>query len=152
MLYFANTRWVLLGKVITRVFILWEPLHEYFLVYLPVNQKVQVQNNDRYERIKETLTSYVIKIRLQFVLFLCENIFDRFLTLFQQEAPLIHVLHSELSSLYRLVLLQFLKTDYAGDKVGGCLLDLDFKLNEKQLNNKHIRIGNVNIDLEAFIS
>ncbi|CAF4117335.1 unnamed protein product [Rotaria magnacalcarata] len=141
MLYFANTRWVLLGKVITRVFILWEPLHEYFLVYLPVNQKVQVQNNDRYERIKETLTSYVIKIRLQFVLFLCENIFDRFLTLFQQEAPLIHVLHSELSSLYRLVLLQFLKTDYAGDKVGGCLLDLDFKLNEKQLNNKHIRIG-----------
>ncbi|CAM4842632.1 unnamed protein product [Rotaria magnacalcarata] len=121
--------------------VLWEPLHEYFLVYLPVNQKVQVQNNDRYERIKETLTSYVIKIRLQFVLFLCENIFDRFLTLFQQEAPLIHVLHSELSSLYRLVLLQFLKTDYAGDKVGGCLLDLDFKLNEKQLNNKHIRIG-----------
>ncbi|CAF4943706.1 unnamed protein product, partial [Rotaria socialis] len=140
-LYFANTRWVLLGKVITRVFILWEPLQEYFLVYLPENQKLQVQNNDRYEKIKETLTSYVIKIRLQFVLFLCETIFDRFLTLFQQEAPLIHVLHYELSSLYRLVLLQFLTTDYVGDKVDGFLLDLDFKLNEKQLNNKQIRIG-----------
>lgn len=132
--------------------VLWEPLHEYFLVYLPVNQKVQVQNNDRYERIKETLTSYVIKIRLQFVLFLCETIFDRFLTLFQQEAPLIHVLHYELSSLYRLVLLQFLKTDYVGDKAGGCLLDLDFKLSEKQLNNKQIRIGNVKIHPEIIIS
>ncbi|CAF3380128.1 unnamed protein product, partial [Rotaria socialis] len=78
---------------------------------------------------------------LQFVLFLCETIFDSILTLFQQEAPLIHVLHYELSSLYRLVLLQFLTTDYVGDKVDGFLLDLDFKLNEKQLNNKQIRIG-----------
>ncbi|CAF4919702.1 unnamed protein product, partial [Rotaria sp. Silwood1] len=140
-LYFTNTRWVLLGKVITRVLTLWEPLHEYFLMYLPVNKKQQVQNNDRYERIKESLTSYVIKIRLQFVLFLCETIFDRFLTLFQQEAPLIHLLYYELPSLYRLVLLQFLTSDCVGDKVGGDLLYIDFKLNEKQLNNKNIRIG-----------
>ncbi|CAF1584973.1 unnamed protein product [Rotaria magnacalcarata] len=146
-LYFVNTRWVLLDKVITRVFILWGPLQEYFLVYLPVNQKLQVQNNDRYEKIKETLTSYVIKIRLQFVLFLCETIFDRFLTLFQQETPLIHVLHYELSSLYCLVLLKFLTTDYVDDKVGGFLLDLDFKLNEKQLNNKQIRIGEETLKL-----
>ncbi|CAF1535172.1 unnamed protein product, partial [Rotaria sp. Silwood1] len=140
-LYFTNTRWVWLGKVITRVLPLWEPLHEYFLMYLPVNKKQQVQNNDRYERIKESLTSYVIKIRLQFVLFLCETIFDRFLTLFQQEAPLIHLLYYELPSLYRLVLLQFLTSDCVGDKVGGDLLYIDFKLNEKQLNNKNIRIG-----------
>jgi hypothetical protein len=71
---------------------LWEPLHEYFLVFLPDNNKSQIEKNERYERIKLTLTSYVIKIRLQFVLFLCETIFDRFLTLFQQEAPLIHAL------------------------------------------------------------
>ena len=122
-------------------------MYEYFLIYLPANKKLQVQNNNRYERIKDSLTSYVIKIRLQFVLFLCETIFDRFLTLFQQEAPLIHLLYYELSSLFRLVLLQFLTPDYVGDKVGGDLLDIDFKLNEKQLNNKNIRIGNLKINL-----
>ncbi|CAF4661877.1 unnamed protein product [Rotaria sp. Silwood2] len=141
MLYFTNTRWVLLGKVITRILTLWEPLHECFLTFLPDNQKVQIRNNERYDRIKLTLTSYVIKIRLHFILFLCETIFDRFLTLFQQEAPLIHLLHYELSSLYRMILLKFLAHDYVGDKAGGDLLDIDFKLNEKQLNNKHIRIG-----------
>ncbi|CAF2889007.1 unnamed protein product [Rotaria sp. Silwood2] len=140
MLYFTNTRWVLLGKVITRILTLWEPLHECFLTFLPDNQKVQIRNNERYDRIKLTLTSYVIKIRLHFILFLCETIFDRFLTLFQQEAPLIHLLHYELSSLYRMILLKFLAHDYVGDKAGGDLLDIDFILNEKQLNNKHIRI------------
>ncbi len=129
---------------------LWEPLHEYFLMFLPGNQQLQIQNNERYERIKLTLTSYVIKIRLQFVLFLCETIFDRFLTLFQQEAPLIHILYSELSSLYRLILLQFVVHDYVGDKSGGDLLNMDFKLNEKQLTHKHIRIGIINSMLKYF--
>ncbi|CAF2061871.1 unnamed protein product [Rotaria magnacalcarata] len=140
-LYFTNTRWVLLGKVINRVLVLWEPLNEYFLVFLPTNQKQQIQKNDRYDRIKLSLTSYKTKIQLQFVLFLCETIFDRFLTLFQQEAPLIHLLHLELSTLYRGVLVQFLVPEYVGDKTGGDLLDLDFTLNEKQLNNTQICIG-----------
>ncbi|CAF4586322.1 unnamed protein product [Rotaria sp. Silwood1] len=141
LLYFTSTRWVLLGKVITRVLTLWEPLKEYFLVLLPTKEKKQIQKNDRYDRIKLSLTSYTIKIQLQFVLFLCETIFDRFLTFFQQEAPLIHLLYVELSALYRDVLVQFLVPDYVGNKTGNELLNLDFKLKEKQLNNKQIRIG-----------
>jgi hypothetical protein len=162
LLYFTITRWVLLGKVIARVLsklidnylpftllecyiwlfvVLWEPLNEYFLVFLPTYHKTQIHKNDKYEKIKSHLTSNLSKIRLQFVLFLCENIFDRFLTWFQQEGPLIHLLHHELSELFHLILLQFLKSDYVADKSGSDLLDLDFKLNEKQLNNKQIRIG-----------
>ncbi|CAF0875911.1 unnamed protein product [Didymodactylos carnosus] len=95
LLYFVITRGILLGKVIARVLTLWEALNEYFLVFLPSNQKVQIRDNDRYDPIKSNLTSSVAKIRLQFVLFLSD----------------------------------------------GDLLDLDFKLNEKQLNNTHIRIG-----------
>ncbi|CAF5040147.1 unnamed protein product, partial [Rotaria socialis] len=30
LLYFTITRWVLLGKVISRVLELWDPLNEYF--------------------------------------------------------------------------------------------------------------------------
>jgi len=165
LLYFTITRWILLGKVIERVLsrlidtllsfifalkyyvrfflVLWEPLNEYFLNFLPVVQKAQIYKNDKYEKIKSNLASNVAKIRLQFVLFLCENIFDRFLTWFQQEGPLIHLLHHELSELFHLVLLQFLKSDYVAGKSGGDLINLDFKLNEKQLNNKQIRIGTI---------
>jgi hypothetical protein len=119
-------------------------------MFLPDNNKSQIEKNERYERIKLTLTSYVIKIRLQFVLFLCETIFDRFLTLFQQEAPLIHILYPELSSLYRLILSQFVVHNYVGDKSGVDLLNVDFKLNEKQLNYKCIRIGIINSILKYF--
>jgi hypothetical protein len=163
LLYFTITRWILLGKVIARVlgtfvsdilsfirvfntlFIsslaLWEPLNEYFTVFLPRFQKIQIKKNEKYEKIKSNLTSNLVKIRLQFVQFLCENIFDKFLTWFQQEGPLIHLLHHELSELFHLVLLQFLKPDYVAEVSGSDLLSLDFKLNEKQLNNKQIRIG-----------
>jgi hypothetical protein len=162
LLYFTITRWILLGKVVERVlstFIdnivfhspieifcflylaLWEPLNEYFINFLPCTQKKQIKKNEKYDKIKSNLISNVSKIRLQFVLFLCENIFDRFLTWFQQEGPLIHLLHHELSELFNLVLLQFLKSDYVAEKGGADLLNLDFKLNEKQLNNKQIRIG-----------
>lgn len=122
---------------------LWEPLCDYFLHFLPTTQKVQIQKNDKYDKIKSNLTSNVIKIRLRFVLFLCENIFDRFLTWFQQEGPLIHLLHHELSELLTTVLMKFLKSDYVCEKSGADLLDLDFKLSEKQLTNKQIRIGKV---------
>lgn len=121
-------------------------------MFLPDNQKLQIQKNDRYDRIKLCLTSYTIKIQLQFVLFLCETIFDRFLTFFQQEAPLIHLLYTELSTLYSTVLVQFLVPNYVGNKTGGELLDLDFKLNEKQLNNKQLRIGIITVDIKIVVS
>jgi hypothetical protein len=98
------------------------------------------------------LTSNVVKIRLHFVLFLCENIFDRFLTWFQQEGPLIHLIHHELSELFKLILVKFLKLDFIGEKSGADLLKLDFKLNEKQLTTKHIRIGNIENDLVIFLA
>ena len=164
-LYFVATRWVLLGKVIDRILstyfdktfyvvILtnyldqWNALGEYFLVYLPTNEKAQTLGNAKYDSIKSNLSSHVCKTRLLFVSYLCRSIFDRFLTWFQQEGPLIHLLHQELSDLYRIVLLSFLTPDYVGNKQGAELLKIDFTFAEKQLNSKQLRIGeNLNYKL-----
>jgi len=78
-------------------------------------------------------------------LFLCQSVFDRFLTWFQKEGPLIHLLHSELSDLYRTVLLSFLTAESVGSTIGGALLDIDFKLAEIQLVTKKIQIGKLNL-------
>jgi hypothetical protein len=63
------------------------------------------------------------------------------LTWFQKEGPLIHLLHYELCDLYRTVLLSFLSDQYVGSTFGGALLDIDFKLAEKQLTTKMLQIG-----------
>lgn len=117
-------------------------------MFLPSNQKSIIKANDRYDRIKFNLTSNLAKIRLQFVLFLCENLFERFLTWFQQEGPLIHVVYDELWNLYRNVLLQFLKPDCLGQAGGEKILTVDFKLNEYQLNQRDVRIGK----FESFLN
>ncbi|CAF0854255.1 unnamed protein product [Adineta steineri] len=141
MLYFTCTRWILLGKVIERILKQFDIFREYFLVYLPSKQRKIIQNNSRYDSIKLVLTSSISKVRFNFILFLCRSIFDRCLTWFQKEGPLIHLLYFELCDLYRTVLLSFLSSEYVGSITGGALLDIDFKLSEKQLPTKKLQIG-----------
>ncbi|CAF1279750.1 unnamed protein product [Adineta ricciae] len=47
----------------------------------------------------------------------------------------------KLSDLYRVVLLSFVTIEHVGNKQGGELLSVDYKLAEKQLNDKQIKIG-----------
>lgn len=98
-LYFVATRWVLLGKVIDRILSMYfdqvfhfviftsysdqgTALSEYFLVYLPRNEKAHTSGNSKYDSIKSNLSSNVCKARLLFISHLCRSVFDRFLTWF----------------------------------------------------------------------
>ena len=116
-------------------------LHEYFLIYLPSKQQKSIQKNSRYNAIKEVLMSNISKVRLNFILFLCQSIFDPFLTWFQKEGPFVHLLYYELCELYHTVLLSFLSPEHVGSIFGSALLDIDFKLAEKQLPTKKLQIG-----------
>ncbi|CAF0764829.1 unnamed protein product [Adineta ricciae] len=140
-LYFCITRWVLMGKVVNRILIQWEVLCDYFLRFLPEKQSSQIQKNKRFDNIKLVLSSNLAKVRLNFVLFLCQNIFDRFLTFFQCEEPLIHLLYKELTELYRNILLAFLKPDSVQQKSGSDLLNVDLEQSSIWLSDKEIRIG-----------
>ncbi|CAF3042122.1 unnamed protein product [Rotaria sp. Silwood2] len=77
-LYFSITRWILLGKVIDRILNQWNILCDYFLCFLTEKQPVQIRENKRYESIKLVLSSNFSKVKFNFVLYLCENIFYRF--------------------------------------------------------------------------
>ena len=110
-------------------------------MYLPENDKAPLKDNRRYDSIKSWLSSHLPRTRLLFISYLCRTIFDKFLALFQKTGPMIHLLYQELSNIYRSVLLQFLTSEYIGNKKGSELLSIDFKLSEKQLNDKQIHIG-----------
>jgi hypothetical protein len=81
------------------------------------------------------------KVKLNFVLYLCENIFDRFLTYFQSEEPLIHLLYHEMTELLRNVLLSFLKPDVIQHKSGQELVNISFDQASLWRSEKEIRIG-----------
>ena len=116
-------------------------LREYFLTYLPLRERKLLQNNARYDSIKEVFMTNLLKVRLNFIMFLYRSIFEPFMAWFQREGPLIHSLHKELSELYRAVLLSFLSAEYVGSTSGGALLDIDHKVADKQLPIKTLRIG-----------
>ena len=116
-------------------------LCEYFLIYLPSKQQKSIQKNSRYTDIKEVLMSNILKVRLNFTLFLCQSIFDPFLTWFQKERPLVHLLYYELCELYHTVLLSFLSPEHVRSIFSSALLDIDFKLAEKQLPTNKLQIG-----------
>ncbi|CAF3660668.1 unnamed protein product [Rotaria sp. Silwood1] len=87
------------------------------------------------------LSSSLSKVKFNFVLYLCENIFDRFLTFFQREEPLIHLLYFELNDLCRNVLLSFLKSDSVQQKSGQDLLNINFEQSALWITDKEIKIG-----------
>lgn len=80
-------------------------------------------------------------MRLCFISYLCESVFDRFLVFFQSEEPLIHLLYSELTKLYRNILLSFMEPDSIQQKTGQELLDIDFDQAALWNSNKEMRIG-----------
>jgi hypothetical protein len=110
-------------------------------VYLPENNQAQIKENKKYNSIKSCLSSNVSRTRFLFISYLCRAVFDKFLTVFQKTGPMIHLLYQELSDFYRTVLLSFLTVEYVGNKQGKELLSIDYKLAEKQLNDKQLRIG-----------
>ncbi len=87
------------------------------------------------------MSSNLSKVKLNFILYLCEHIFDRFLTYFQSEEPLIHILYHEMVELYRNVLLSFLKPNVVQQKSGQELLNITFDQANLWRSEKEIRIG-----------
>ncbi|CAF2156109.1 unnamed protein product, partial [Rotaria magnacalcarata] len=140
-LYFSITRWVLMGKVVNRILEQWDTLSDYFLRFLPEKQPSQIRENKRYDNIKLVLSSNLSKVALNFVSYLCENIFDRFLTYFQSEEPLIHLLYNEMVHMYKNILLSFLKPDTINNKSGSDLLNISFEQTVQWTSDKEIKIG-----------
>ena len=89
--------------------------------------------------------SNITRIRLNFILFLCQSIFDRFLTWFLKERLRIYLFYYELCELYRTVLLSFLSHEHVGSTFGTALLDVDFRLTENQLPTKMLQIGKLTL-------
>lgn len=141
----VQSRWLTLIPAVKRVKEKLEAVNKYIFKDLPKAAKETkteraLEGNERYKRICRKLKDPAVTAQLHFLESL-EPVFHPFLTLFQKEEPLVHILHDELSNLVRTIMLRFLKPEVVGDKRDKELLSIDVSKSDNQLSDQMLVIG-----------
>ena len=109
---------------------------EYFFEYLPKQKGVEkgAANNERYKRISMLFKrENVILVQIAFLIDAAIP-FQKFLTTFQFEGPLIHILFKKLKSLLKSIVLRFIDPKILEGKSGADLAKIVVDSQEKQLS------------------
>ena len=141
----VQSRWLTLITAVKRVLICWDGVEKYFLVELPrimakEKKEASLKKNERYKRICQNLKNPETFVQLHFLQNL-ESVFHPFLTLFQREEPLIHILYHKLSELLPTIMFRFLKADVVGENKGKQLMAVELSKPENQLSDQLIEVG-----------
>lgn len=138
----VDSRWLTLGPVVARIISIYPALEEYFLKFLPKEKSSwkKLQNNARYRRISSVLKDPTTLVYLNFVLAISLD-FQKYLSLFQTEGPIVHLMYSEMNLLLRTIMLRFLKEEIVGSAEGSKLLDIDIENFDSFLPLKGMNIG-----------
>lgn len=137
---YVSSRWLSMVPVIQRVLEQYEGLREYFLKFLPQHEARTCKNNQRYKQIENHLKDKMTLTKLHFVKSVGLNVTD-FLTKFQKEGPLIHLLHAELCDMLLRLLQKFMTNDALADHQDRTLLIVNVKDTSKCLSLDQINIG-----------
>lgn len=132
------TRWLTLQPAVVRVLSQWPAIIRYFKELSSADKSVE--KNEQYKSIKNLLDNPNTFVQLQFVADIAP-LFSSFLSLFQNEGPMIHVLHSSLCELTTKLLLRFMKTDVVGAKSGKDLSEINVRDVDKMRALDDIEIG-----------
>ncbi len=128
---FIITRWLDAGPTTSRVIDQWNNLKEYFLKFLPINDKISL-NNQRYIQIKTIFQTNLTLIRLNFLVFLYHNIYEQILKWFQQTQPLIHLLYDECEQLIRRLFSSFINEDLIKNQTLDEIINIQFHIQTNQ--------------------
>jgi hypothetical protein len=132
--HFTITRWLEIESVLERIVQQWANLEEYFLRFLPLNNKISI-NHHRYVPIKTMLEMKSTLIRLNFLVFISHNIYRQILLWFQGSQPLIHLLHDECEQLIRRLFSHFINEELIKNKTLDELIHIPFSKQDNQKSN-----------------
>ena len=140
----VQSRWLSLVPALERIATKWDATKRHFLTELPklaTESKTlkQLEDNERYKKISSKLRSNHVLIQIQFLCAVAP-IFQKMLTFLQKEEPLVHVLHDEITSLVRQLLLRYVKQDVIRGKTSSQLVALKVKP-EDHLPDKEMMVG-----------
>lgn len=142
-LRFVDNRWLSMGPVVVRIIQQFDVLREFFL---KGKFDSTTKENARFKRICAQLQSKNITLlRLHFVANITAD-FERFLTIFQDSSPLIHLLHDEMTELVRRILMRFVKQDLVTGKSARGLVSF---VESKLKSENYVSVDSFNIGTEA---
>ena len=111
----CQTRWLSLDKGLVRIIEQYENLKDYFLKSLPTTPafkgKRGINQTERYQRIKNVLTSKTALAYVSFIVHVCQD-FKEFVVPLQSTDPKIHVLYTKCVKLVKDVLSKFVKPNF----------------------------------------
>lgn len=131
-----SSRWLTLEDVTNRLIEQHPALQHYILVSNLITDKER-QKNERIRKLVEILGKPILVPEMLFLKSVLP-IFTKFTRLFQAEAPLIHILYDELSTLILTLLGRFLKEEILVGKSGAQLYEIDFRSSENRLKKPFV--------------
>ena len=108
-----------------------------FVDELPKNDE-NITKNDKYWTIQNALESKEAEIQMEFLISI-KPIFDEFLTKFQKEEPMIHLLYPNCEKLLRLTIGRLMKNKVYKDKRGEDLKKVNVEKVEMQLTSDQFK-------------
>ena len=120
-----------------RVISMKAALVKLFVDELPKNDK-NITKNDKYWTIQNALESKEVEIQMKFLISI-KPIFDEFLTKFQKEEPMIHLLYPNCEKLLKLTIGRLMKNKVYKDKRGEDLKKINVEKVEMQLTSDQFK-------------
>ena len=137
MLKHVSTRWLSIGRCVTRLIEDWHPLRSFFEDEVSKHTKIGSSARTKALSILKSLNSETAKLCCLFLKY-AASAFDPFLTKNQAESPQIHVLHENMQKLMREILTKFVKPTAFKSRLP---FDVEYKLNYNVKDDGDISIG-----------
>jgi hypothetical protein len=137
----VSSRRLTMEPVCQRIIDQFEPLKKYFLNVLPKSANSKASCTlDRYKRIKAVMEDSSTLAYLHFIVYLSSCV-TPFLTLFQTEDPLVHILYDSSNDLVRSLMLKFMKRESVEGKTDQQLCDVKCDDVQNWLSLQVVEIG-----------
>ena len=136
-----SVRWLSIGRSIRRILEQWSGIQK-FVTELQKDAKL-VPKCAAFNRIVNVMKQDDAHIHMHFINAMC-TMFEKCLTLFQTEAPLVHVLYDQLVELLTALLVRFMKADVvtaAAKDSPEKLANIDVENVNSQLSSDDLSIG-----------
>ena len=147
------SRWLTLVKCLERIEQLWPLIKKYFLTELPKKKELlrNLTTNKRYMRIVKAIRDQEGETLTQIKFILGVNqIFTEYLTIFQSDVPMIHLLYPKMSQLQMSLIRRIIKADVINPLTTN-ILDVNICDPSNQLGLLEMDFGHdVNIHLKSI--
>ena len=128
----VQSRWLSLVPALQHLLHIKDALKKLLLEELPKQDK-KIKENEKYLDVKKGLESKEVAVEIKFLIAV-KPLFDEFITKFQKEEPMIHLLYPNCEKLLKGVMGRLLKSRAYTDKKGATLKQVDVEKVELQLN------------------